>query len=249
MFFTPPILIISGMLLLLIALSIAMIAWRRESGLLAMRDTPTISIAELNARHRHAIHGLKRLGEPIEVVGTIECDEPLVAPYSETVCVAYNYSVNESSERYSIRPGKPSSRDYAFGGRDEQRRHVARFYVRDASGRVAIDPVGAQIDMLETVARYEAYSGLAGSERRIWREERALPLGNRVYVLGYLLSDQDEPLLGSHPLEPGRRFLISYRDEASLSSQVRLQAYALYAGAIIAAAAAVAAWIAAAMQS
>jgi hypothetical protein len=63
------------------------------------------------------------------------------------------------------------------------------------------------------------------------------------------LSDQDEPLLGSHPLEPGRRFLISYRDEASLSSQVRLQAYALYAGAIIAAAAAVAAWIAAAMQS
>jgi hypothetical protein len=248
MFFTPPILIITGMLLLLIALSVAMIAWRRESGLLAMRDTPTLSVAELHERHRRAINGLSTLGEAIEVVGTIECDEPLAAPYSETVCVAYSYSVNESSERHTVRAGRPSSREYAFGGRDEQRRHVARFYVRDASGRVAIDPVGAQIDLLETVARYEAYSGIAGSERRIWREERALPLGNRVYVLGYLLSDQGEPLLGRHPIEHSRRFLISYRDEASLSSHVRLQAYALYASAIIAVAVAVAAWIAAAMR-
>jgi hypothetical protein len=247
MLLSPTSLIIAGALLLLIALGAAIIAWRRESGLVAMADAPTLSAAEVAERHRRALHGSDAMGQPIEVVGTLECAAPLAAPYSETICVAYSYTVSEANERRVVRSDGRSTRAHVFGGQDDQQRHVARFYVRDASGRIAVDPAGAAIEMIETVARYEAYSGLAGSERQIWREERALPLGYRVYVLGYLLSDQGEPLLGRHPVERGRRFLISHRDEASLSTRVRIQAYALYAGALTAAAAAVAVWIAAAM--
>jgi hypothetical protein len=246
MLLSPTSLMIAGALLLLIAIGAAVVAWRRESGLVAMDSTPTLSVAELSERHHHAASGRAAMGQPVEVVGTIECDAPLAAPYSETICVAYRYTVSEANEQRVIRPNGHSARTHAFAGQDDQYRHVARFYVRDASGRIPIDPDGAAIEMIETLARYEAYSGLAGSERQVWREERALPLGYRVYVLGYLLSDQGEPLLGRHPVERGRRFLISHRDEASLIARVRTQAYALYAGAILAAAGAVAAWIAAA---
>ncbi|PDW04781.1 GIDE domain-containing protein [Candidatus Viridilinea mediisalina] len=240
-------LIIFGLVLFVIAGVAVAVAWRREGKVLAMRDAPTLSTAELLDRHRTGMTGFSQLGEAVEVVGTIECEHPLAAPFSETICVAYRYRVNESTDQRLPTPDGGSQRDFAFSGLDDYERHVPRFYVRDASGRIAIDPKGATFDLIEKVARYEAYTGLAGSERQIWREEYVLPLGNRVYVLGYLLSDQDEAIIGRHPLEKDRHFLISHRDEDSLSSKVRTQAYMLYGGALLALGGAIAAWIAAAL--
>ncbi|RRR74318.1 MAG: hypothetical protein EI684_07365 [Candidatus Viridilinea halotolerans] len=238
-------LIVAGVVLLIIALVAIAVAWHREGSLLAMRDAPTLSAGELAVRHRDGLAGFGPLGEAVEVVGTIECDNPLAAPFSETVCVAYHYRVNESTEQRIGRPGQRHHQEFSFSGLDDYERHVPRFYVRDASGRIAIDPKGATFDMIETVARYESFTGLAGSQRKVWREEYVLPVGNRVYVLGYLLSDREEAIIGRHPIERERRFLISHRDEEALSAHVRTQAYLLYAGALVALGGAVATWIAA----
>lgn len=238
-----------GCLLALIAVAAAAFAWRIESSLLAMRETPTLSVAVIAERYRWAVHGAAAFGQPVEIVGTIECDAPIQAPYSETLCVAYDYAVSEESEQIIGRPGSRRAREFEFGGHDVQRRHVPRFFVRDASGRVAVDPEGARLDLVETVARFESYSGLGGSEREIWREERALPLGNRVFVLGYLGNDGGSPIIGRHPTDAARRFIISHRDERALSSQVRTRAYALYLGALLSAAGAVASFAFALMRS
>jgi hypothetical protein len=239
------ILIAGGGLLALAAVAAVALAWRVEGGLLAMRDTPTLSVAEVAERHRWAAHGAAPFGQPVEVVGTIECDTPIQAPYSEALCVAYDYAVTDEREQLIGRPGSRQAREFEFGGHDAQQRHVPRFYVHDATGRVAVDPSGARFDMVETVARYEAYTGLVGGEHEIWREERALPLGNRVYVLGYLCDDGGAPLIGRHPSDPAHRFMISHRDERALGARVRRRAYALYLGAVLGAAGAVGAIIAA----
>lgn len=222
------ILLVGGGVLALVAVLSTVFAWRGESGLLAMHDTPTLSVAELAERQRWVAHGLQPRGIAVEVVGTIECDSPLQAPYSERLCVAYDYLVNEESERRVGGFGRYPGREVELETVDLHGRRVPRFYVRDATGRVAVDTAGATLDLLETVARYEAYTGDRGSEREIWREERALPLGNRVYVLGYLGAEGDTPVIGRHPADPGRRFVISYRDERALAVAVRRRAYSLY---------------------
>lgn len=242
------ILIVGGGALTLLALLAATVAWRGEGSLVAMREAPTLSAAEVAERFRWATHGAAPFGQPVEVVGTIECDAPLQAPYSETLCVAYDYNVTEESEQIIGRPGSRHARELEYGGHDAQGRRVARFYVHDATGRVAVDPAGAQIDLVETVARYEEYTGLGGREREIWREERALPLGNRVFVLGYLGNDGGAPVIGRHPGHPGRRFIISHHDERALRFRVGTRAYGLYFGAVLAVAGAAACFVGALMM-
>lgn len=241
-------LVATGVALLIIALAAASVAWRGETRLLAMRDAPTLSVAEVTARHARAALGVAALGQPVELVGTIECDAPLQAPYSETLCVAYEYDVAEESERLVGRPGRRQARSFEYGGHDAQERRAPRLYLRDATGRIAVDPAAAQLELVETVARYEQYSGLGGSERAIWRTERALPLGNRVYVLGYLGDEGGAPLIGRHPTEAGRRFIISHRDEGALRARAGLHAYGLYIGSVLGLAGAVACFIAAATR-
>jgi hypothetical protein len=227
-------LIVIAIALALAGLTAAAVAWRGESSAIAIRETETRSVAEVIAQHR-----LGRLGRAVEVVGTIECDSPLRAPYSEALCVAYDYAVNEEKERLSYGARYGVNHQHSLVDRngdrtiarsfDQHDSRVPRFYVRDASGRIAVDTAGAQIDLLETVARYESYTGAeANVERQIWREERALPLGNRVYILAYLANDGGEPVLMRHPIDRGRRFFISHRDEAALLRGTRLRAYSLY---------------------
>ncbi|MBX0326279.1 E3 ubiquitin ligase family protein [Oscillochloris sp. ZM17-4] len=228
-------------ILLAIAIALALagivaaaFAWRGEGSILAMRETETMSVAEVAARHRAG-----RLGQLVEVVGTIECDSPLRAPYSEALCVAYDYSVTEDKERLGYGGPLGANRQHSMIHQRGQRNvghtfdlhdsRVPRFYVRDASGRMAVDTAGARIDLLETVARFESYTGAElNVERQIWREERALPLGNRVYILACLADDGGEPVLMRHPVDRARRFIISHRDERTLLRSTRLRTYGLY---------------------
>ena len=83
--------------------------------------------------------------------------------------------------------------------------------------------------MPETMARYESYTGAElNIERQIWREEHAMPLGYRAYILAYLANDHGEPVLMRHPVNSGRRFIISHRDEQALLAHTRWRAYGLY---------------------
>jgi hypothetical protein len=221
-------------LLAIAGLIAAIVAWRGEGSMIVISETETSSVAEAIAQHR-----VGRLGQAVEVVGTIECDTPLQAPYSEALCVAYSYVVSEDKERLGYGARYGVNHQHSLVSRrgqhtighslDHQGSHVPRFYVRDSTGRIAVDPADAFIDMPETVARYESYTGAElNVERQIWREEHALPMGNRAYVLGYLANDHGEPVLMRHPVDSGRHFIISHRDEQALLAHTRWRTYGLY---------------------
>ena len=214
----------------------AIVAWRGEGSMIAIHETETLSVAEVVALH-HA----GRLGHAVEVMGTIECDTPpLRAPYSEALCVAYSYTVSEDQERQGYTThGYGANQQMSLVSQrgqqnighslDHQDNYVPRFYVRDSTGRIAVDPAGASLDMPETVARYESYTSAdLDVERQIWREEHALPLGNRAYILAYVANDHGEPVLMRHPVDNTRRFIISHRDEQALLAHTRWRAYGLY---------------------
>ena len=101
--------------------------------------------------------------------------------------------------------------------------------MRDASGRVLVDPTNAELDLQAIDERYEVVtSSLGDSERRTRREEKALPLGQPVYVLGYMAERQGQPVIQRHPSDSSKKFLISYRSEQELTSANKWRAALLY---------------------
>lgn len=103
------------------------------------------------------------------------------------------------------------------------------FWVRDASGRVLIDPINAELDLRPIDERYEVMTSSFGdSERRTRREEKGLPLGQQVYVLGYMGERQGQPVIQRHLSDPSKKFLISYRDEQALTHTHRTRSALFY---------------------
>ncbi len=225
------------MLLLFLTISFALagiiaafFAWRNEGHIIAMRETETLSIAQVIAQHH-----MRRMGQTVEVIGPSECEKPLQAPYTLEQCLAFEYIVNEEHERdighrrHHSGIGHHHRQEIEHKNLNIHSDRVPRFYVRDASGRIAVETKGAKIDMIESMARFESYTGAVNDvEREIWREERNLPVGNRVYVLGTLGDIDGEPAIMRHPIDTQRSFLISYRDEQSYIKHTSIRTYGLY---------------------
>jgi len=222
------ILLCAGGLLLMVAAICVTAALRGEDRLLAIQDTPTSSAQDILAIHRN--NGA--YGQACEVTGVIECDASLSGPLSGQSCVAYSHTL--TWEEW----GRPSGFDrrhgtsdliYRNGGTEFDDRRAPTFWVRDASGRVLIDPINAELDLQAIDSRYEVVTSSFGdSERRTRREEKGLLLGRQVYVLGYMGERQGQPVIQRHPSNPSKKFLISYRDEQALTRTNRMRAAVFY---------------------
>jgi hypothetical protein len=222
------IILCAGALLLLVAAFCVTAALRGEDRLLAILDTPTSSALDIQAIHRN--NGA--YGQACEVAGVVECDASLSGPLSEQACVAYSHMLTwEEWGKPGLFDKRSGTSDlvYRSGGTEFDDRRAPTFWVRDASGRVLVDPINAELDLQEIDARYEVVtSGYGDSERRTRREEKGLPLGQPVYVLGYLGERQGQPVIQRHVGDPSKKFLISYRSEQALTRANRLRAAVFY---------------------
>jgi len=222
------ILLCAGALLLIVAALCVTAALRGEDRLLAILDTPTSSALDILAIHRN--NGA--YGQACEVTGVIECDASLSAPLSGQACVAYNHMLTwEEWGKPGLLDRRSGTSDlvYRTGGTEFDDRRAPTFWVRDASGRVLVDPINAELDLQEIDSRYEVVtSGYGDSERRTRREEKGLPLGQTVYVLGYLSERQGQPVIQRHTSDSSKKFLISYRSEQELTRANRLRAAVFY---------------------
>ena len=188
----------------------------RKTGL--MRDTETSSAASV---------GAMAAGTPVEVKGTLRCEEPLTSEMAGRECAYYVSRV--------IREYRETDRD-ADGDLETRRRsqvvseseRLAPFFVEDPSGTVGVRGEGAEFDALEVTNRFEESAdegpGLKiggvtlqmGEGRQTLgyrRVEHVLPVGAPVYVLGAVLADGR---VGASEDGDGR-FLISHRSEEDLS--------------------------------
>lgn len=228
---------ILGLILLAVAalLFIVSASHKRKLGLIRLTETSTI--AELRALaetgDEHALH------TPVEVKGTVVCDEPLLAELSETACVYYAMKVEwefeeifyEDDERTKVSHSREGSEVLA------QEKRLAPFWVEDYTGRILVDPEGAEIIAEKTLSRIETDEGapdsvitmgafamdapwLTSLEERQPREyhfeEEAIPLGVEVYVLGEAAMRNGELVIQKSAR--GGKFLISVKQEEELMS-------------------------------
>lgn len=208
------------------------VAWlKRKFGLI--RRTETSAIAELQSWAEAGLAGRKL----VEVKGTVVCDRPLLALLSETPCVFYDQLVEwefeevfyADDERQKVSHTRIDSEVLA------QQQERIPFEVEDHTGRVLVDPEGAEIIAEQTVSEVDSDAGLPDSvisrgafsleapwltslEERQPREyrfqERALPVGAAVYVLAEAVLRDGE--LWLQKPSAGGRFVISIKSEEEL---------------------------------
>jgi hypothetical protein len=171
----------------------------------------------------------------VELKGTAESEQPLVAYLSGIRCVHHAWSVEEHwsrtvTESYTDSKGKRRTRTrresgwktIASGGQ------TIAFYLRDDQGAIRVAPDGAQIEAMTTFEEhctraeplyYEKAppQAIAHSDHRRRFTETAIPLHAPLYVLGRARERQDivAAEIAHDPEAP--LFLISTRDEESIA--------------------------------
>src|SRR5262249_16021495 len=196
--------------------------WRRRVGeeLRLMAATPTSKAADV-----------ARLvpGTVVEVKGTLRCTGPLTAEFSKQPCVYFKSEIQREVVYYE---------DDSQGKRQRKTRtesvhsntRFAPCTVEDASGRVAINLAGAEIDgQQQVINRREAERGRAGGgvvtaglgvtvSSTLIYTEAILPTDIPVYVLGELSAGKaiGKPASGSN----NRVFVVSTKSEEERSKDL-----------------------------
>ncbi len=213
------VMIILGMVGLILAAILSVVGLIQLNKLKEFEETRTYTVQQLRSLHDRSGSSLL---QACEVQGTVECDEPLEAPLSKLPCVIYVHKiVREGEEMYEVtdRLGRREkrTREVQYTMPSEEKR--LPFWVRDATGRILVDPQGAELDLKQTLERFERSQSqaIAGSRTLGFRRtEYVLQPGSPCYVLGCAVDRRGQPVLTS-PLREHGRFLISYRTEAQIT--------------------------------
>ena len=185
-------------------------------------------------------------GEMVEVKGSIRCDSPLMSEYANKACVWYSSSVvreYEKRERDSDGNMQTNRTSETVSSNSQQ----TAFYVEDATGKVQIQPDGADIDAPTILNRFEdknssgsgptiSFAGIsisAGDNDRTLGYRytvKALEIDKPVYILGAYREDGTigKPEHG----DKNRKFIVSHRSEEELQSSWGKQAFWLGTSAI-----------------
>lgn len=216
-----------GIIVLVVAVILYFMARSQQGKSTAMSVAETMSAQALHDLHQRIVEnvGADALQEQCEVKGVIECDEPLSSPVSNTLCVAYRYTATrEYEERVTETDdeGQRTTRTESGSQTVESKDERVKFWVRDDTGRVLVNPAEAELDIQETGEHYEQADA---EPRRTGRyttghrfTEHSLAVGAQVYVLGYAVDFQGQPMISRHPRDQKAKFLISWRTEQELMS-------------------------------
>ena len=236
--------LVVGVVLLIVAAALVLVRRSQQAKLRDITGTETTSVRELAelaqyvSQEMDGVHAFSRM---VEVKGTIKCDQPLISEIARQPCVYYAMKVTrEFEETYWDTDSRSHNRvRRTRRGSDTVASNSQRveFFVEDASGRLRVDPTGADIDAVKVVDKYEpaeqqaggptlTFGGLSlnlggmltasGSHTLGYRSsESILPLDRRVYVLGEA-SDASGELKIQASREKGKRFIISLRSEEEL---------------------------------
>jgi hypothetical protein len=228
-----------GIILLLVAAGCWFAARGQAGRLRAINAADTFTAQMLLELYNRVVPALggEALDQPCEVAGTIESDAPLTAPLSNTACVAYTYQVTREYEEdvtTTDEHGKTTTETQQrseTASNDERR---TRFFVRDATGRVLIDPADAELDLIDSGTRFDPAQQTTLTRTRTLghrHQEQSLAVGTPVYILGCVVDGQGQPMIARSPKDHKQKFIISRRSERELAASAASAARYWYYGA------------------
>ncbi len=185
-----------------------------------------------------------------ELKGTVFCNQPLKSELTRTPCVYYAMEViREYEEPYTERDEKGNERTEIRRGSETiaQNSQAVPFILEDETGRIVIDPAGADLDGVQVLNDFRSERGgtlklgsfslalpnFSGPRRTLGYRftETVIPVGRAVYVLGQV-RDQGGKLVVEKPTEKDRSFIISLKSEEELQSASQSTARWTFYGAI-----------------
>lgn len=224
--------------ILLIAAAVCLWVWRgRRAKLTAIGSTETYTASLLDEIYGRVstVVGADALAQQCEVAGTVEVDSPLLAKVSGKMCVAYTFNISREYEEpvtETDSQGKSQTKMQRGSETLESGDVRAPFFVRDETGRVLVDPEGAEIDWQETASVFDQANDPGLARRRnlgVRRTEKALLVGERVFVLGHAIDRGGRPAIARGPKND--RMLISRKSERQLIADTERGARNLLIGA------------------
>jgi hypothetical protein len=243
--------------LALIGLSVLLIFLRKKSQdkLLEIKSTQTSTAKDLADLCQSVKDGIGNSGgfkQLSEVKGVVKCAKPLNGELSKQPCVYYAMDVSERNEETyyekdskgnSVRRTRTGSTSVASNSQS------VHFEVEDTTGRITVNPNGADIEPVQVVSKYEPSTqgrssisfgsfsfnvGRSSGDRKILGyefTEKIVPLDRRVYVIGEA-SDSSGELMIQQPSEKGKPFIITLKSEEELTKGTESNIKAMLYGAI-----------------
>ncbi len=186
-----------------------------------------------------------------EVKGLVKCDKPLHGELSKKLCVFYEMNVEERYEETYYETDQQGNRHRKTRtGTTSVASNSQRipFYVQDATGKILVNPEGADLEGTQVVSKYEqnfsagrvSFGGFslsvsAGSgDRRVLGyqfTEKILEVDRNVYVLGDA-ADTSGSLQMQMPDEKGKPYIITYKSEEQLTCDTESSINMMMYGAI-----------------
>ena len=235
---------IAGIILILVGLIPFFVRRSRVSKLAQVLSAQTSTCAQAAdaCRSAGAYGTADWMSRQVEVKGVIEPRELLRGELSERECVCCKSLVEREWEEHRWRTDPQGHRRRTtHRGRQvmSQSERLAPFFVSDGTGRVLVNPEGAEIDWVESVNRFErgdpdggtlsfggftlGLGGLLGGGRRTigyrYREWILTP-GQQAYVLGGAGLSGQEPCIKG-PSGKGQKFIVSLKSEEEIIAAAR----------------------------
>lgn len=259
--------IIIGIIFIAIGALLIFLRSKKQGHLLEIKSIPTSTAKELAETCKSINDELGQSGgfkQLSEVKGMIKCDQPLTGELSKQSCVYYDMKVEERyEETYWDKDANGNQVRKTRTGNTTVSSNTQKvnFQIMDETGKITVNPNGANIDAIQVVSKYEPHTANQASisfggfklnlntsssgDRKILGyeyTERILPLDRKAYVIG-LASDSTGELMIQQPTEKGKPFIITLKSEEELvkgtESTIKIMmisaivCWALGAGAIV----------------
>lgn len=207
----------------------------KAAELSSTQTSTAAALAELAGKVGAEI-GAGSFSQTAEVKGRAAADPALSAEFSGTSCVWYECIATREYEEEYWETDKEGHRERRTRRGTEEVSRILRespFSIEDGSGSIRVDPRGASVDAEKSLSRFEPGEGsgllrigsfslslgavLGGGRRTLgYRfEERCIPVGRQLYVLGEA-SDSGGALCIRKPSEKGKRFIVSIKSEEEI---------------------------------
>ncbi|HEY9738840.1 MAG TPA: E3 ubiquitin ligase family protein, partial [Trichocoleus sp.] len=237
---------ISGIVVLIIGAVLFFVRRHQQNRAFSLKSARKTTAAELQATAQGVASeiGGGDWRDYVKVWGEVVTDTPIHSDLKQAPCVYYSYSVQreyEETVEEKDSDGRVTTRTQRGSEVLSSHSQSTPFYLKDASGKIQIDPEGADIETVEVVNEFQHGDPIGGmlsfgyykrtlsigfgnSSRRTlgYRyRECILPVGRSVLVLG-AASDHSGEVAIAKPLAANQHFVISFKaDEALAKSAER----------------------------